>query len=75
MSYTHQTDRETFPVGKQSDCVPPESVLSPDSPPYKVYEVDIRPGIAFDNRVDAEKRKIVFQGTLSYNIPADVSMW
>ena len=42
MSYTHQSDRETFPGGKQRDCVPPESVLSLDSLPYKVYEVDIR---------------------------------
>ena len=41
MSYTQQTDGETFSVGKQSDCLPPESVLILDSPQYEVYEVDI----------------------------------
>ena len=54
--------------------MPPESVLSLDVPPYKVYEFEIRRGIAFDNRVDAEKRKIVLQRTPSFNISADVSM-
>ena len=65
---------ETVLVRKQGDCVPPERILSLDVPPYKVYEVDIRLGIAFDNRVDAEKRKIVVQRAPSYNISADVSM-
>ena len=54
--------------------MPPESVLSLGVPSYKVYEVDIRLGITFDNQVDAQKRNIVVQRTSSYNIPADVSM-
>ena len=75
MAYTQQTDRETVPVGKQSDCVPPKSVLSLDSPPYEMNEVYIRLGTAPDNRVDTEERETVVRRTPSYNIPADVGMW
>ena len=72
MSYTQQKDPETLPVGKQSDCVPPKSVLSLDNPPYERNEVYIRLGTALDNRVDTEKRKTIVRRAPSYNITADV---
>ena len=50
----------------------PESVLSLEVPPHNVDEVDIRLRTAFDNRVDADKRKIIVQTTTSYNISADI---
>ena len=50
----------------------PESVLSLEVPPHKVDEVDIRLSTAFDNRVDADKRKGIMQTTTSYNISADI---
>ena len=52
----------------------PESVLSLEVPPHKVDEVDIRLGTAFDNRNDAEKRKIIVQTTTPYNVSADIHM-
>ena len=49
-----------------------ESVLSLEVPPHKVDEVDIRRRTAFDDRVDADKRKIILQTTTPYNVSADI---
>ena len=51
----------------------PESVLSLEIPPHKVDEVEFRLRTAFDNRVDADKRKIILQTTTPYNVPAYVA--
>ena len=52
----------------------PKSELSLEVPPHKVDEVDIRLRTAFDNRVDAEKRKVILQTTAPYNVSADIDM-
>ena len=51
----------------------PESVLSLEVPPHNVDEVDIRLRTAFDNRVDADKRKSIVT-TTPYNISAGIHM-
>ena len=48
MSDTQQLESENLLVRKDGNGVPPERVLCLDVPPYKVYEVDIRLGIAFN---------------------------
>ena len=52
----------------------PESVLSLEVPPHNVDEVDIRLRTAFDNRVDADKRKIIVQTTTPYNVSPIIHM-
>ena len=50
----------------------PKRELFFNVPPNEVNEVDIRPRSTFHHRIDTDKRYMILQITLLYNVPADI---